>query len=291
MDESQLDRRIDGLFGLPPEEFTKARNELATALRSEGQRDEAASVGSLRRPTIAAWAVNQAVRRQRDAVGRLLEAGQEVQRAQRRALSGLRTSGLREATRSRRALIDELTERALATLVERGANPEAHRSAIAATFDAASADDAAGESVLAARLSQTLPAPSGFASMDALAVVAPVAGDEPAEAPPADREQQERAMRRRAAIRAVDEARRRFEEARSDMLRAREELRSRARLAEEAADAAAAAESEAVRLRSEAERLAADLRRSRDRVEEVERDTQRRADELDARERELGEIG
>ena len=52
------------LYGLPLERFTEERNALAKRLREEGQRDEAATVSKLRKPSVAAWAVNQIVRTQ-----------------------------------------------------------------------------------------------------------------------------------------------------------------------------------------------------------------------------------
>ena len=59
---------IDRLYALPREEFTPQRDELAKRLREEGDRDGAAAVKALRKPTIAAWAVNQVQRDRPDEV-------------------------------------------------------------------------------------------------------------------------------------------------------------------------------------------------------------------------------
>ena len=69
---------IDALYGLPLDAFTKARNDLARRLRSEGRRDEAAEVASLQKPSLPAWVVNQLARERRDDVGALLAAAKAI---------------------------------------------------------------------------------------------------------------------------------------------------------------------------------------------------------------------
>ena len=54
---------VDQLYGLPLEEFTKARDAEARRLRAEGDKDAAAAVKALEKPTKAAWAINQVVGR------------------------------------------------------------------------------------------------------------------------------------------------------------------------------------------------------------------------------------
>src|SRR5947207_15901983 len=72
-----VDREIDKLYGLSPEEFTAARDGLAKELKAAGDQSGATSVKALRRPTVAAWAVNQVVRREPKGADGLLEAGDE----------------------------------------------------------------------------------------------------------------------------------------------------------------------------------------------------------------------
>ena len=59
------DDAVDRLYGLPREEFIGERDALAKELRAGGRRDEAAAVKALGKPTVAAWAANQAVRSQK----------------------------------------------------------------------------------------------------------------------------------------------------------------------------------------------------------------------------------
>lgn len=289
--------RIDQLYGLTPGEFTAARNALAKELRGEGHRDEAAQVARLRRPTIAAWAINQAVRRHRDSFAALLDAGQQVRRAQRRALSGVRDSGLRDATRTRRQLIDELTNLAAQVLSEQGSSAESHRGDIAATFDAASADDDAAEIVEAARLAAPLPVASDFGGMDALAVLP---APEPTHAPaattdavaPDDADEAERehaAQRRREAIRAVEEARRAVAKAEDTAAAAEDEALACAAAADDAARAAREAEVRWRRLQLEADSLQPRVAQTRARADKARQAVERLMAQLLERENELAE--
>lgn len=191
------------------------------------------------------------MRHHRDRFDALLDAGTDVRRTQRRALSGVRQSGLREATRARRELIDELTGLALQALTERGANAETHRGDIAATFDAASADDEAAGTVTAARLTAPLPVASGFGSLDGLAVLPDEPDDEP-EAPapeeaattedPDAAEREQAARRRRQAMRAVEEARRLVADVEQAAKRAADAVIARSAAADQAERAAKDAE-------------------------------------------------
>ena len=86
------------LYGLPLDRFVAERGALAKALRAEGNKDEAARVGSLRKPSVAAWTVNQVIRTQRRAVRALLATGDELERAQSDILAGRGDAGaLRDA--------------------------------------------------------------------------------------------------------------------------------------------------------------------------------------------------
>ncbi len=77
--------RVDDLYRLPLSEFTAARNGLAKELRSQGRRDRAQEIQSLRKPSIPAWIVNHlyfehrkdfdALRRAAQAQFRALESG------------------------------------------------------------------------------------------------------------------------------------------------------------------------------------------------------------------------
>jgi hypothetical protein len=76
--EKVLEREIDRLYGLPLAEFTKERDALARRLRGDGQRDQAAEVGGLRKPVLAAWVVNRLARERGDELRALVEAAEGI---------------------------------------------------------------------------------------------------------------------------------------------------------------------------------------------------------------------
>src|SRR2546423_3434376 len=107
--QADIDEKIDELYGLPLEEFTAARNALAK---------EHPEVKSLAKPSLAAWAANQAVRREPAAVKDLLAATERLRDAY--AAGG---ADLRAATQAERDAVRQLDEAAEAALREAGRNP------------------------------------------------------------------------------------------------------------------------------------------------------------------------
>ncbi|MDQ3409608.1 MAG: hypothetical protein M3469_06460, partial [Actinomycetota bacterium] len=72
---------VDDLYALPLDRFVPERGTLAKALRADRRRDEAKDVAALRKPSVAAWAINQLVRTQGDAVHELVAAGDALRGA------------------------------------------------------------------------------------------------------------------------------------------------------------------------------------------------------------------
>jgi hypothetical protein len=109
------------LYGLPLERFISERNALAKELRRSGRRDEAEHVAALRKPSLAAWGVNQLVRTQSRDVSALFSAGDAARRAQA-ALLARRGDGaaLREALDQERAAVERLTRAARGLLSSEG---------------------------------------------------------------------------------------------------------------------------------------------------------------------------
>lgn len=154
-----VDPEVDALFDLPVDAFVAARGALAKARRAAGDREVAAAVKQLRRPTLSAWALNQLARRHPDDVRTLVEQGAALAEAQEQALAGARVD-LREAGRARTDTLRRLTRAADAVLGGQGS--AAHRDEVVATLTAASSDPASGALLLEGRLSEPLEAPSGF---------------------------------------------------------------------------------------------------------------------------------
>jgi hypothetical protein len=242
------------LFALAPEDFTAARDALVRQLRSAGRTEAAKSVGALRRPTVAAWAVNQVARADPGAVDAARAGGREVAVTQRRALSGLRDGGsgsalLRDADARRRELVRQLTDAAAQVLARAGRDPAATREDVAATFDAASLDDDAAAAVRAGQLSRSLPRPSGFGDVTGLMLLREERPDErPAE--PEVRPEESDEAAREAAREAAQAAAAAAEQAAAE---ARSVLAERSRAARDAAREAETLQSEAVRRRREAD--------------------------------------
>jgi hypothetical protein len=140
-----VDEVIERLYGLPPEEFTQARNEAERELRKAGDREQADLVKALRKPTAAAGAVNRLVRSHRTEVEAFLEAAARLRDAQ---VAG--KGDLAAAARVERVALDEL--------VARGGEP------VRRTLQAAAVDDDIARDLLTARLVSE-PEPAGFGTL------------------------------------------------------------------------------------------------------------------------------
>jgi hypothetical protein len=146
------------LYGLPPERFIPERTALTQALRGEGRREEAERVTKLRKPSVAAWAVNQLVRTQSRAVAGLFEAGDDLLEAHRAVLSGEGDGqALRGAVERERAAVDGLLGAARGLLTSRGHElSSATLDRVAETLHAAALDGAARERVAGGCLEREL---------------------------------------------------------------------------------------------------------------------------------------
>ena len=108
----------DELFEADPRGFVAARDRLVKLLRAEGKRDDAAAVRALRRPSVAAWALNQVARHDGAVVETLLTTIDEARVAHDHVLAGGDPDGLRAALADRRRALHEVVDRAR-TVIER----------------------------------------------------------------------------------------------------------------------------------------------------------------------------
>jgi hypothetical protein len=152
-----FDSARDELYGVDPGEFVAARTRLAREARAEGDKELADEITRLRRPSVAAWSVDQAARSDPTRVARLFAAGDALGEAR----GG---KEIRDAARRRRALIDELTDTSLRYAGTLSPSPETHRDAIDATWEAASIEPGIQPVVSAGHLDKELARPSGFAA-------------------------------------------------------------------------------------------------------------------------------
>ena len=275
----------DELFGLPPEEFVAARDEVARRLRREGDAEAARRVKALRRPSLSAWAVNQLARSRQQALEGLLAAGERLRAAHQAALAGGDAAELRAATRAEREAVAGLVSAALDRLREAGhPTTETTRDRIAATLHAGAASPEAADLVRHGRLTADLD-PSGFgaapggpaavAGRPAAASGRPAAGPEVDgdRATAAEDDAAARRARRAAAVAARDHARRRARLAADQAVLATRQAERLGRLADQAErearrarSTAAAAIEAASTARERATRAARELREAEDRI-------------------------
>jgi hypothetical protein len=138
-----LEGELDRLYGLPLDEFVRARDESAKELRRAGERDAADAVKGLRKPTAGAWALNQAVRRRRRERDALLAAGERLRSAHDALLSGGDAAELREAMQEERVIASGLADCAEAIASETGKSGAALKERVRATLHAAAVDEEA----------------------------------------------------------------------------------------------------------------------------------------------------
>ena len=227
---------IGALFAGPPDAFVAGRDRLAAELKAEGQGGLAAEVKRLRRPTLAAWALNNVAHEQPDLVAGFRDAAAAVGRAQEQ---GDDPAALRAAIGAHRDTRRAVTDAAVETLARHGANAEAARDEIAATLDAAALDPGIGDALAAGRLERAAAAGSAFQVLAPNPAAAPRASRRAERPAPPDTKHEARERERQAARDArilaaasrVDEARRAVEDAQAtrdaaeiDVRRARKAL-------------------------------------------------------------------
>lgn len=209
-DAAELDAIAAELYALPPAEFTAARN--ARAARAD--RTLAARIKTLRKPSVAAWAVNVLAR-----AGDLAEA-LDLAQALREAQDDLDAAELSRLSRQRRALVAGLARQAATLAADQGvAVSAAARDEVEKTLNAAVMDAGAAGAVMSGRLVRTLEA-TGFDQVDVDGAVAGSASV----AAPASRDDLAERRARKAAERAAREAERAESEARRELSKVEDRL-------------------------------------------------------------------
>ena len=271
-----LDEHRAALHREPLDGFVRARAELTRSLHAAGDRDAAAAVAKLPKPSLGAWVVDRLAGLAPDLVRDLLAAAADARDAQRPGAA----EALREASARVRGLLDDAGREARAILEEAGhPTSDATVRRVQTTAQAAAAGTAAErEALLSGTLDRDLDppgfGPAGEPEPDTDAVVAAIRDRRrpahaavlelrPGQAPAADevrvdeltaavrRAEREAEARHRDMGRSAAEAERR--RARADRLAAE------ARAAEQEADAAeraAAADAVAAQAAEEALRQA-----------------------------------
>ena len=265
------------LYGLPLERFVPERTALVKALRQDGERDQAARVAKLPKPSRAAWAVNQLVRTQKRAVAALFEAGDALQAAQADVIAGRGDAhALREAADRERAAVKRLTDAARGLLSDDGhALTAATVDRVSETLHAAALDEDARHQVEPGCLDKEL-RHVGLGGVGALGIPGAPPKSRPAERsiPP----QAGRATREQAAAKQAEQAARK----RAEQLKAARQTEADARkTAERAAKAVESAEQRRNRAAEALDAADAELAEARREAEKAARAHERAREELD----------
>jgi len=273
------------LYGLPLEDFTRERDAAARELRKAKERDAAAVVAKLPKPTQAAWAANALAREHRDLVDDLIAAGDVLREAQEAAVAGHGADALRDAAATERAAVDALMK-AARDLRPGGRKPSvATLEKLRTTLEAVATDDEVRAALDRGRVVEDAEGGGAWG----LLAGADVAPPKPRPKRPAKRtargkegESERERKAREAALAELREKRARLE---AELREARAERRSREReleRAEKAADRAAgrleAALAAAEEARESADEAKAELEAAREAASEA-RDTVARLEE------------
>jgi DNA repair exonuclease SbcCD ATPase subunit len=148
-----LDEAVDQLYAGTPDDFMARRTALAAEAKESGDKALAKQITGLRKPTRSAWLVNLVARAEPNQVAELRELGPALQQAQQQ-MAG---DELRRLSRQRRTMIDSLARRAAELGAEHGYDPpDSAVQEVSQTLQAALADPAVADVVLAGRLHQAV---------------------------------------------------------------------------------------------------------------------------------------
>ena len=244
-----VDAQIDGLYQLPLDEFTAARNALAKASGAA-----AAEIRALQKPPIAAWAINQVYWLGRPAFHALTAAAAALGAAHTAVVTG-KKADLRAAGKAHEDALEAVVKLAIAILRDAGQPAtDATRQAITTTLRALPAStDPPG------RLTQVLQ-PTGFELLAGLPAAVSLGQARPAAAPVKEKER-EKESAPGAGSRKKDAAREKA------VARAKEVVAAAVRAERTAEQNARREEFEAARTTREAERAASDLAKARQALE------------------------
>jgi hypothetical protein len=118
--EAEITARQRELYALPLDQFTRARDALAKELASKGRAKDAQAIRKLKRPVVGAWVVNRLAQQQPKHLGEFLDAARALEKAHRRAMSGLASEPLKEANRTFQQALDALMKDVTALLAATG---------------------------------------------------------------------------------------------------------------------------------------------------------------------------
>ena len=255
----------DALYGLAPRDFVEARNSRAKELVAAGDRETAAAVRKLPKPSHAAWLANGLVRAHPEEVNELVDLRARFEGAQAKA----EREELQTLSRQRKALIETLVTFATDALAEAGhpMTPQVQRQ-LEGTLDAAVADEAAAAQLCAGHLDQALHH-VGFGGFDLSGVGSADRARgraTPGRSRPGSGHGERSTPGRSTASAALKKAQSAFREAQRDLRAAARRHDTTVQRARDLADRVAHAERERTRAESELRRAQTRLRQAQERL-------------------------
>ncbi len=148
-----VERRLNDLYRERPEDFVAGRDALARDLRAEGDRDSAAAVKKLRRPSAAAWVINRISSEEPERTRDFVRASEKLADTQRRVLEGDAAGAeLRTAAADEREHVDAMVADARRVTAGQGGNVTSVVERVAETLRAVGGDAELRRRVLRGRV-------------------------------------------------------------------------------------------------------------------------------------------
>lgn len=162
---------MQSLYAAAPDAFMAVRSALVAEAKAAGD-GSAGEIGKLRKPSLAAWAVNLTARSAPDVVAELTDLGAQMRSAQSR----LDTAALSAMRGERDTAVDAFVRAAIETVSEAGRTlSAAAQQDVRSTAIAALADERASAAVTSGQLTRAL-SYSGFGEVDLDEAVARTTG-------------------------------------------------------------------------------------------------------------------
>jgi hypothetical protein len=270
-----FDEVAEELYGLDPGQFTPVRTAREKEAKAAGDRDLAAQIKALRKPSVSAWLANQLIRERKDQLEPLLALGEQLRELQ----ASVSADQLREFTQQRHRLVYALAQEARSLGHQRGiAISDDVARELEQTLHSALGDAGAAEALRVGRLTSGLryagfgPVEGLPSSTDAISV-----GRKPSPKPSSKGRDDLSARRARA-----EEVRKAREEAQEVLDRARAELTDAETRRDEAAEETEAASARADAAREHLDQLRLDLDDAEEALETAEHDAKTAKRDFDA---------
>jgi hypothetical protein len=161
---------LDELYGVELDEFISTRRRLAKELKDAGDKETSAVLAAARKPTVAAWVLNQLARQERKQIDLLLDAGHRLGQGQAALLRGEGQASFDSARKAEKSALVALTRAAHSLLQQHGAMSQNTLSQVTESLRAAAVSDDGRQLLATGRFVKPFEGGGGF---DVLAAIAP----------------------------------------------------------------------------------------------------------------------